>query len=242
MSLTASPLRNASGNLSGISTIARDITEQQRAREALKTVSRKLIDAQEQERARIARELHDDIGQRLALLVADLSGEPPDSRETDRLQTAATQIAADVQNLSHTLHSSKLQYLGLAQAFTLFCDEFADQHKVGVAFESRDVPSNVSEPASLCLYRVLQEGLRNAEKHSGARKFAVQLRGSNGDIELLIRDEGAGFDPEAAKGARGIGLVSMQERVNLAGGSLDILSVPFRGTTIRARVPTDAQP
>jgi PAS domain S-box-containing protein len=239
VSLTASPLWDASGNLSGISNIARDITEQQRAREALQAVSRKLIDAQEQERARIARELHDDIGQRLALLVADLSDGSSVHPAAERLCSAAAGIAVDIQNLSHNLHSSKLQYLGLAQAFTLFCDEFSNQHKVSVVFEARDVPSDVSETASLSLYRVLQEALRNAEKHSGRRTFDVRLRGSNGTLELLIRDEGIGFDVEAARATRGIGLVTMEERITLAGGSLEVRSVPHQGTTIRAQVPVD---
>ncbi len=240
VSLTVSPLRDASGLLLGIANIARDITEQQRAREALQTVSRKLIDAQEQERARIARELHDDIGQRLALLVADLTvGADANAEDSGRLRAAATQIAADIQTLSHNLHSSKLEYLGMAQAFRHLCGEFADQHKVTVAFEAHDLPPTVQPSASLCLYRILQEALRNAAKHSGVRHFDVQLRGHSGDIELLVRDGGQGFDIESAKESRGIGLVSMQERIALAGGQLSLESTPQQGTTIRARVPID---
>lgn len=240
VSLTVSPLRDASGLLVGVANIARDITEQQRAREALQTVSRKLIDAQEQERVRIARELHDDIGQRLALLVADLTvAADANAQDSGRLRAAASQIASDIQTLSHNLHSSKLEYLGMAQAFRHLCSEFGDQHKVAVAFEARDLPSKVQPSASLCLYRILQEALRNAAKHSGVRHFDVQLRGDRDEIELVIRDGGSGFDVESAKEARGIGLVSMQERIALAGGQLALQSAPQQGTTIRARVPID---
>jgi PAS domain S-box-containing protein len=238
VSLTVSPLKDASGRLIGVAKIARDMSEQRRAREALSAVSRKLISAQEQERMRIARELHDDISQRLALLAAELTAPALSAaHETARLRTEVSQIASDVQALSHNLHSSKLELLGIAAAARFFCADFAEQQKVTVAFETHDVPGHVASDSALCLYRILQEALHNAVKHSGARDFTVQLRGTPEEIHLLVRDDGLGFDLEAAQASRGIGLMSMQERINLVGGSLSIESAPGHGTSIHARVP-----
>jgi len=158
-------------------------------------------------------------------------------RAAARLSAEAAQIASDVQALSHRLHSSKLEILGLVKTSRIFCDDFAAQQKVTVMFEDVGVPSGVPAPASLCLYRILQESLHNAAKHSGARAITVRLRGTRDAIDLVIQDSGTGFDLEAAKATHGIGLVSMQERVNLAGGTLTIVSSPGRGTRIEARVP-----
>jgi PAS domain S-box-containing protein len=238
VSLTASPLKDASGTLIGVAKIARDLSEQERARDALSAVNRKLISAQEEERARIARELHDDISQRLALLASDLSSTAIDSRHgSTRLRTEISQIASDVQALSHNLHSSKLELLGIAVAARFFCADFAEQQKVSVAFETHDVPAHVASDSALCLYRILQEALHNAVKHSGVRHFAVRLLGTREEIRLTISDDGTGFDLKAATASRGIGLVSMQERVALVGGDLVIESAPGHGTTIHARVP-----
>lgn len=241
ISLTISPLKDAAGNLIGVTKIARDITEQQRAREALSTINRKLIQAQEQERARIARELHDDIGQRLALLTSQLTSVATgDHARAARLQATAAEIASDLQDLSHNLHSTKLELLGIAHAFRRFCEEFGDQQKLNVTCETRDVPAEVPSETSLCLYRILQEGLTNSAKHSGARHVEVQLRGAPAALDLVIRDRGAGFDVEAAKASRGIGLMSMEERIKLVSGTLSVQSAPHQGTTIHARVPLPA--
>jgi signal transduction histidine kinase len=211
--------------------------EQYQARQSLADINRRLIAAQEEERARIARELHDDISQRLALLVTELSMPGSTITSADRLRADAAQIAADVQALSHRLHSSKLELLGLARTARIFCEDFAAQQKVTVMFEEVAVPSGIPAAASLCLYRILQEALHNAAKHSGARVMTVRLRGTPDAIELLVQDTGTGFDVEAAEASHGIGLVSMQERAVLAGGKLSITSSPRRGTTIEARVP-----
>ena len=238
VSLTISPLKDAAGNLIGVTKIARDITEQQRAQEALSTVNRKLIQAQEQERARIARELHDDIGQRLALLTSQLSSVANgDQARAARLQATAAEIASDLQDLSHNLHSTKLELLGIAHACTRFCEEFAEQQKVTVVCETRDVPAHVPSEASLCLYRILQESLSNSAKHSGVRHFEVELFGTRTEVDLVIRDRGAGFNAETARASRGIGLTSMQERIKLVAGTLSIQSAPGQGTTVHARVP-----
>jgi PAS domain S-box-containing protein len=221
-----------------------DITARKLADAALANVSGKLIEAQEQERHRIARELHDDIGQRLALLGIGLAqlqqGSSNPSAFTGRiseLQVQTSEIAADVQSLSHELHSSKLQYLGLAAALKGFCQEFSEQQKVEVDFKTHDLPTPLSPEISLCLFRVLQEALHNAAKHSGVRHFEVRLWGTADEIHLTISDSGVGFDVEAAKASRGLGLISMEERLKLLNGTLAIESQFQRGTTIRASVP-----
>jgi signal transduction histidine kinase len=147
------------------------------------------------------------------------------------------EIATDIQSLSHELHSSKLEYLGVAVAMKSFCREFGELQKVEIDFESHDLPSPVPPDVSLCLYRVLQEALHNSAKHSGVGHLEVRLWGASDQIHLTVRDSGVGFDSEAAMKSRGLGLVSMQERMKLVNGTLSIESQPNRGTTISARVP-----
>jgi signal transduction histidine kinase len=211
---------------------------------AVSTLGRRMIEAQEQERRRIARELHDDIGQRLALLASNLTllakrahlSDRPDPTASE-LQLRTSEIAADVQALSHRLHSSKLELLGLAVAMRHFCAEFADQQKAAVLFDTRDVPDRLSPDTSLCLFRILQEALHNAAKHSGGRRFDVQVFGDDGQVHLVVSDDGKGFDVGTGRMGRGIGLISMEERIKLVHGALSIESQPGHGTTIHARVP-----
>jgi signal transduction histidine kinase len=224
-----------------------DITERKLAEAALANVSRKLIEAQEQERTRIGRELHDDIGQRLALLAVGLQQLHGDSlvlpeagSRMGELQKQISEIAADIQSLSHELHSAKLQYLGIAGAMRGFCREFGEQQKVEIDFQAHDLPSPLSADISLSLFRVLQEALHNSAKHSGVRHFEVRLWGTSDDIHLTVVDSGTGFDREAAKTSQGLGLISMEERLKLLKGTLSIDSQPQRGTTIHARVPLSA--
>jgi PAS domain S-box-containing protein len=227
-----------------ISVIA-DITDRKRAEEALSGMSQKLIEAQEQERTRIARDLHDDIAQRLALLAIELEqfrqGLPDSDSELRTgigiIQKQAAQVSTDVQAMSHELHSSKLEYLGIVAAIKGFCKEFGEQQKVEIDFRSHDLPALLSPQISLCIFRVLQESLHNAAKHSGVAHFEVQLWGTSGEIHLTVNDLGGGFDIEAAMKGRGLGLTSMQERLRLLDGELSINSQPKRGTTIHARVP-----
>jgi PAS domain S-box-containing protein len=222
-----------------------DITERKLAEVALASVSRKLIEAQEQERTRIARELHDDILQRLALLTVELQQlqQDPSDLSTEvrsrmgELAKQTSELVSDVQYLSHELHSSKLEYLGIAGAMRGFCQEFGEQQKLEIDFKIQDLPSPLSPDISLCLFRVLQEALHNSAKHSGVRQFEVRLWGSSGEIHLTVRDSGAGFDSKVAKEGRGLGLISMEERVKVLKGTLSIESQPKRGTTIHARVP-----
>jgi signal transduction histidine kinase len=222
-----------------------DVTEQKLAENALSGVTRRLFEAQEQERARIARELHDDINQRLAMLTihlgqvqGDYSDLPTElMHRIGNLKKESAEISKDIQSLSHELHLAKLEYLGITTAVKAFCKEFGDQQRVEIDFEVQDVPVDLSPDAALCLFRVLQESLHNSVKHSGVGHFEVRLREIAGEIHLTVRDSGAGFDTKAAKQGRGLGLVSMEERLKLVNGMLSIESRPQGGTTIHARVP-----
>jgi PAS domain S-box-containing protein len=242
VALTISPLPGAEGRTAA-ATIYRDITEEKRAHEALSSVNRKLIAAQEQERSRIARELHDDVAQRLALLafeVDDLirstSDTVPLQQQTATLRGHVSELAADVSALSHELHSPKLELLGIMTAGREFCERAARQHEVTVVFDALGVPERLPLDISQCMYRVLQEAVHNAAKHSGVRDIQVQLRGTPGYMHLAISDHGCGFDVDASRFGRGLGLVSMAERLKLVDGELTIDSKPQRGTTIRVRV------
>jgi len=240
--VSLSPIETEEGIL--VTSAIRDITERKRAEEALASVSSRLIEAQEQERARIARELHDDIVQRLALSslrLEQLQQAPNLTAEVrsrmDQLVEQICEIGKDIQSLSHELHSSKLEYLGIVAAMRSFCKEFGEQQKVEIDFKSEDLPGLLPPDFSLCLFRILQEALRNGAKHSGARRFEVRLWGTPDEIHLTVRDSGAGFDSEAAKESRGLGLISMQERLKLLHGTFLIESQPHCGTTIHARLP-----
>jgi PAS domain S-box-containing protein len=238
------PWQNLDGMPGGVLIFSEDITRRKQIEESLSEIPRKLIEAQERERTRIGRELHDDIGQRLALLsvqMQQLEDDPlilPDARSRiGELQKQTSELAADVQSLSHELHSAKLQYLGFTGAMRGFCQEFGEQQKVEIDFQAHDLPSLVSPDTSLCFYRVLQEALHNSAKHSGVRRFEVRLWGTSDEIHLTVKDSGAGFEREATKESRGLGLISMEERLKLLKGTLSIESQSKRGTTIHARVP-----
>ncbi|PYX71961.1 MAG: hypothetical protein DMG78_13645 [Acidobacteria bacterium] len=236
------PWKNSDGLPGGILIFSEDITHRKNAEEALLGMSRKLVEAHEQERTRIGRDLHDDIVQRLALLAIELEGVQHDlapelSRRIDDLRNQATQITNDVQLLSHELHSSKLEYLGIVGAIKNFCREYCEHQKLEIDFKSHDLPAAIPSELSLSLFRVLQEALRNGTKHSGVKSFEVKLWGTRDEIHLTVRDSGVGFHPEAARGGRGLGLVSMEERLKLLNGTLTIESQPKSGTTIHARVP-----
>jgi PAS domain S-box-containing protein len=229
--------------------VCMDITERKRSEEALRRLGGRLMEAQEQERIRIARELHDDICQRLALLEIELEKikyDPDLQRlatqyDMGRLTQFTKEIGSDLQSLSHELHSSKLEILGTAAAMKSFCADFSRQHNLEIEFTSSDVPLPLSREISIGLYRVLQEALHNALKHSKMRSFAAQLRGENGSVELMVKDSGIGFEPGTAARGRGLGLISMRERINLLNGTLSIESRPMRGTTIRAVVPAEGK-
>jgi PAS domain S-box-containing protein len=217
-----------------------DVTMRKEAEQALADMTRKLIAAQEQERARIARELHDDINQRLAMLGIELERlqDNPSAvwSRVQELRKQTTELSNDVQGLSHDLHSSQLEYLGVVAGMKSWCKEFGKRQ--GMQIDCRqDVRSSLPQEIGLCLFRVLQEALHNAAKHSGVKRIEVQLHEESDEIHLTIRDLGKGFDVEAAKKGRGLGLTSMQERVRLVNGTIEIQSQPMGGTTIHVRVP-----
>jgi len=230
--------------------IIRDVTERKLAEEILSSVSRRLIEAHEEERTWIARELHDDINQRLALLAVNmerLGQELPASADgpRNRLQEEIkhlSDIASDVQALSHRLHSSKLEYLGLAAAAASYCRELSEQQKVEIEFHSDNIPKKLPQEISLCLFRVLQEALQNAAKYSGSKRFQVTFSGTSSEIHLTVQDSGIGFDLEETLKGHGLGLTSMKERLKLVDGKLYIDSQLQRGTTIHASVPLSPGP
>ncbi|HKR29889.1 MAG TPA: PAS domain S-box protein, partial [Terriglobales bacterium] len=239
------PRFNTDGSFAGYIGSCIDVTEHKRAEEALSSVGRKLIEAQEQERTRIARELHDDINQRIALVSVNLErlqedfspSAPAASQRLEEIRDHISDLGTDVQALSHELHSSKLELLGIAAAASSFCKQLSEKNQVQIAFESEGIPKQLRQEISLCLFRVLQEALQNALKHSGSRKFEVSLRAASNEVQLTVRDWGIGFDPENAIRGEGLGLSSMSERMKLVHGELSIDSQPQHGTVIRARVP-----
>jgi PAS domain S-box-containing protein len=237
----ALPRMNGDGSFAGFVGAAIDSTDQKLAQQALERVSGQLIEAQEKERRRIARELHDNICQRLGLLSLEIDQANRNSNgarmNLEDIGKHCDDIANEAQAISHQLHSSKLDYLGMVAALKSFCEEFSKQHHVDVEFIGRDVPENLSRDISLSLFRVTQEALNNSAKYSATGRFAVEVRGSAGEVRLEVRDWGKGFDVEEAKQNRGLGLVSMQERVNLVGGRFSIESNPGEGTIIKVVVP-----
>lgn len=241
----AAPRLNGDGSFAGFIGSATDVTDQKLAQQALEKVSGQLIEAQENERSRIARDLHDDICQRLALLSMEIeqanrspNGSAMTAQERlEEIRKHCSEIAGDVQSLSHQLHSSKLDYLGIVAAIRGFCNEFSKQHEVSIEFTDGNVPGNLPKDVSLCLFRVAQEALHNALKYSGVGQFSVDISGTADEIQLVVRDAGVGFDVEEVRDNRGLGLVSMQERVHLVHGKFSVESQPGRGTKVIVIVP-----
>jgi PAS domain S-box-containing protein len=222
-----------------------DITERKFAEEALSSLSRRLITGQEQERSRIARELHDDLGQRMALLQIgleqfehDTAGLSSQARENlHSVAEIASELSSDLHNLSHQLHPVKLDLQGLVAAMGSLCGEVSKQYGIKISFVHHDVPGQIREDVALCLFRIVQEALRNVVKHSGAINAGVELSGNGDGIDLCISDSGAGFNPESARRKGGLGLISMAERLRLVGGHFSIASEWSKGTRIHARIP-----
>jgi PAS domain S-box-containing protein len=239
------PRFHTDGSFAGYIGSCIDVTERKLAEEALSNSSRRLIEAHEEERTWLARELHDDVNQRLSLLAVNLDQLRQDPRDSPtvvakRIEEAMTQVselANDVQALSHRLHSSKLDYLGLGAAAASLCREASNRQKVEIDFQSHGVPQKLPREISLCLYRVLQEALQNAIKHSDSRQLEVSLTFKSNEIQLTVRDSGIGFDSEEALKGGGLGLTSMRERLKLVDGNLSIESQRGAGTVVRASVP-----
>lgn len=224
-----------------------DITERKVAEEALADLERRVLSAQEEERSRIARELHDDINQRIAILGWELRSldRGPSEREAqprislDSVIERLAQIGTDIQGISRRLHSSHLEYLGLAAAAEVLCKDLREQQQVEIDLTCEGIPRDLSREISLCLYRVLQEALQNALKHSGVRSFRVVLLGDSDGIRLTVSDGGVGFDLRRIDRRQGLGLISMRERMRLVHGEFSVESEPGCGTTVRCSLPTE---
>jgi PAS domain S-box-containing protein len=246
------PRFKSDGAFEGYIGSAIDITDEKQVEQALRESQRelrlltgRLLQAQETERSRIARELHDDLGQSLALLSVEmdlLGRKPPESAAQlsgpmQEFSARVKQLSSSVHDLSHKLHPSKLEQLGLVAAVGTLCKDLAQAHGVSIAFTARQVPDKVSAETALCLYRIVQEALRNVIKHSGAHQASVELQQSTDALCLRIVDDGAGFDPANILGGGGLGLVSIRERLHLVRGQVAIDSRPSGGTRIDVRIP-----
>lgn len=246
---TGLPRFNPDNSLAGYIASCIEITATKLAEENVGGIGRRLIEAHEEERAWIARELHDDVNQRLALLAIELQRTKdivPESEvqireRIDQTRANLMQITNDVQALSRRLHSSKLEYLGITAAANSFCKELADRYKVTVNFSNSNVPQTLPNEISLCLFRVLQEALQNAVKHSGAEQFKVELYGTADSLHLKVSDSGKGLDWRNVMNGRGLGLISMKERLQLIKGRFSIHSEAGHGTTISACVPLNVR-
>jgi PAS domain S-box-containing protein len=222
-----------------------DITERKLSEISLHKLTGRLIHAQEEERGRIARELHDDISQRMAFLQIGLEQferSVPRLNSTDRKQLhnlteVASEMSTVLHSMSHQLHPAKLDLQGLVPAMAGFCREFSNQQGIQIKFLHHDVPGEIHQDVALCLFRIVQEALRNIVKHTNSSDATVELYAHGAGIDLCISDSGAGFDPECVHAKGGLGLVSMRERVRLIGGELAIESRGVDGTRIRVRVP-----
>jgi signal transduction histidine kinase len=221
-----------------------DVTHRKLADQALAEMTRKLIEAQEKERASIGRELHDDINQRLALLsveVEQLRANPSEiGPHLQELRTRIGEISRDVQTLAYDLHPSKLEYLGAVAGMESWSNEFALRQKLEVDFTT-NVRGSLPPEIGISLFRVLQEALQNCVKHSGAKRVEVQLQQDSEAVHLVVGDQGKGFDFETASRGKGLGLTSMRERVRLLNGTISIDSKPNDGTLIQVRVPLESE-
>jgi signal transduction histidine kinase len=225
------------------SAIAGIAVERSRAGNALHLLTGKLLEAQEEERRRIARELHDGLNQQLAILAVELGmlarEVPADSKQLResmfKLRRRAECLSDDLRNITHQLHPAVLEHLGLISALRSHCTEFSQHEGIRVWFITEQISGPPPE-ISICLYRIVQEALRNVAKHSGAREAWVRIKQENGVIQLSIIDKGVGIHPDAARETSGLGLISIRERVQLVNGQLQI-SAPGPGTRIRVRVP-----
>ena len=213
--------------------------------ERLRHVASSLLRVQDEERRRVARELHDGFNQRLAVLaiqVAALEASLPDTLGEDvrsalcTVEAGLRELSDEVHELARRLHPSMVELLGLTPALESLCARVSREGGMKVRFSHRRIPRSIPTEIALCLYRVAQEALGNAAKHSGASQAKVRLVGSDGTVGLSVSDEGAGFDPVGAQRRSGLGLVIMEERVRLAGGTLAVRSEPGKGTGVHAMI------
>ncbi len=235
---------NSDGAISKVVGMTNDVTEMRESERALRELSGRLISSQEEERQRIARELHDHIGQEMALLCvqahrlsSSLSELESARGEAHRIYKKAKEIATEISKLSHRLHSTELDFLGLAMAAERLCRDFSNQSGLTMDFASAKMPSKLDISKTRCFYRILQEALQNISKHSHASGVRVRLDASNQLLTMEIQDNGIGFDLQKARVKAGLGLVSIRERLHLVGGRFTLTSKTGQGTTLAASVP-----
>jgi two-component system sensor kinase FixL len=228
--------------------VSLDNTARKLAEAAAHDLSGRLIQAQEEAQMQLARELHDDLSQNLALLSIELEmfGQSPPAERgqiSGQMQEFAAQVkrlSSEVHRLSHDLHPAKLEQLGLVAAVRGFCKEFAAAHEMAIEFVDRSVPRAVPEDTALCLYRIAQEGLHNVVKHSSGTAARVELTMEGSELRLTVADDGVGFDPEKMRANGSLGLVSMSERARFVRGLLSVKSHAGKGTMVEVRVPISA--
>lgn len=222
-----------------------DVTERKHTENTLRLLGGRLITAQEEERKRIARELHDDLNQKMALLSIELE-QIGQTLKTDtvragerikELQKNAFKISKDIHQISYMLHPSKLDHLGLVPALNSFCEELSEARDLSIHFTHEGFPAAIPPNTTLCLFRIAQEGLQNAVKHSGASNVDISLKKTNSSMELTISDPGCGFDLKNDNMDKGLGFISMRERLRLVNGDMKIRSRPLQGTQLNISVP-----
>ena len=239
---------DAHGTFLGYIGSAIDITDRYRAEQRLRELSGRLLAAQEEEFRKLARELHDEVSQQIALLAIELEelGRAPAAGPDDlpqrlhELWQRSTEISGDVYRLSREIHPVKLETLGLVATVKACCREFADQHQISVTFDEAGVPPDTSREIGVCIYRVVQEALRNVVRHSHATEASVRMTSDDCRLRVCIADDGAGFDAVEGE-ASGLGLASMRERLHVLGGDLDVRSTP-NGTEIEVWIPSGGRP
>jgi signal transduction histidine kinase len=231
------------------SIIAGVAVERTRADEALRVLTGRLIQAQEEERRRLARELHDGLNQQLAMLAVELgmlgqqvSEDGQGIREQLlRLRDRAEGLCNDLRRMTHQLHPAALEHLGLVAAVRSHCLEFSRNEGISVSFEVAGTVGWLRPEVSVSLYRIAQEALRNVAKHSGGEHAWVEIGQQGGHVRLSVVDRGVGFDLRTAKAGKGLGIISMRERVQLVSGTVVIESAPGRGTVVEVRVPVESR-
>ena len=225
-----------------------EILERRRAEAELEDVAGRLIHAQEEERGRIGRELHDHISQMLGILTIEIdqlqadgaSASPAIADALGHLRQRVSEISEDVHRLSHRLHSSTLDYLGLAPALQKLVGEFSQRHDIAISFAHDALPSSMPSDVALCLFRIVEEALNNIARHSEAPSAQIRVQGDSSGVHLTVEDTGRGFDSASIQKKAGLGLVSMHERLRALRGTVRIDSAPGRGTRIDVWIPNEA--
>jgi signal transduction histidine kinase len=222
-----------------------DVTRRREAEEELRNLGGRLINAQEEERTRLARELHDDLSQRLAILSFEidqmrpqiLNSQPGLKNAVERLSERTQELSSDIHRLSYQLHPFKLDHLGLSAAIESLCAELSLHQELEIKFRQNGFPAVLPADVTLCVFRIAQESLHNVVKHSGASEAQVVVTKTTAAVRLRVSDNGTGFDIELAKRKKRLGLISMRERLRLVAGTLSIRSRPHQGTQIDVLIP-----